>query len=250
MIIPRRRRNIPERKKILAMFVIADTHLSGGTDKPMTVFGSRWAGWTERLTENWTNTVKDTDTVIIPGDISWAMTLDEALPDFKLLDSLPGTKIIGKGNHDYWWNTVKKNEDFFAANGITTVKHLYNNSYEIEDMIVCGCRGWYYDEKNAPDNADYDKIAAREAGRLERSLKSAETLDPDKKRVVFFHFPPVFGAFVCRELIDIMHRYGVTECCYGHIHGKYDIPPEEEFEGITLRIVSADYLGFRPLGIN
>ena len=159
----------------MALFVIADTHLSESSEKPMSVFGSRWNGWTDKLCENWKNMVSESDTVIIPGDISWAMTLGEALLDLKLLDSLPGTKIISKGNHDYWWNTLKKNEEFYKANGITTVKHLYNNSYEVEDVILCGCRGWYYDEKNAPENADYDKIVAREAGRLERILKSAET---------------------------------------------------------------------------
>ena len=237
-------------RKEMALFVIADTHLSESSEKPMTVFGYRWNGWTERLCENWKNTVSENDTVIIPGDISWAMTLDEALADLKLLDGLPGTKIISKGNHDYWWNTLKKNEEFYKANGITTVKHLYNNSYEVEDVILCGCRGWYYDEKNAPENADYAKIVAREAGRLERSLKSAEVFGEGKRKLVFFHFPPVFGTFVCRELIDVMHKYGVTECFYGHIHGKYDAPFESEYEGITLRIISADYLEFNPYRIN
>ena len=234
----------------MAIFVIADTHLSEGSEKPMTVFGSRWDGWTERLCENWKNTVTENDTVIIPGDISWAMSLEEALPDLKLIDSLPGTKIIGRGNHDYWWATERKNSAFFNANGITTVKQLHNNSYEVENIVVCGSRGWFYDGKNAPANTDHAKIVAREVGRLKLSLDSAASLSPQKKRVVFLHFPPVFGQFVCREIIDLMHVCGITECYYGHIHGRYELQQETEYEGIVMRLISADYLGFMPYRIN
>ena len=234
----------------MALFVIADTHLSEGTEKPMDIFGWRWNGWTDKLCENWKNTVSEEDTVVIPGDISWAMTLEEAVPDLKLLDSLPGTKIIGKGNHDYWWNTLRKNEELFKANGITTVKHLYNNSYEVDGIVICGCRGWYYDEKNAPENADYEKIVAREAGRLRRSLESARGYGEGKRTVAFLHFPPVFGNFVCRELLDVMHEFGVKECYYGHIHGRYDCPQSEIYEGIEMIMVSGDYLDFKPLKIS
>lgn len=234
----------------MSLFVIADTHLSEAAEKPMDIFGYRWNGWTEKLCENWKSTVKDGDTVVIAGDISWAMTLDEAKKDFELLNSLPGKKLIGKGNHDYWWNTQKKTEDFFKANGFDTLNLLFNNAYETENAIICGCRGWYTDEKNSPENADYDKIVAREAGRLRLSLKYAEKLAPDKKRIVFFHFPPVFGDFICDELIAVLQEYGVTECYYGHIHGRYDIEPITEHEGITFRIISADYLDFKPLEIH
>ncbi len=233
----------------MSIFVIADTHLSESTEKPMDIFGSRWNNWTEKLCKNWVDTVKEDDTVIIPGDISWAMTLEEAKKDFALLNSLPGNKIIGKGNHDYWWNTLRKNEEFFASEGFHTLKLLFNNSYLVENTVICGCRGWYNDDKNAPANADYGKIVAREAGRLKLSLQSAEQYGEDKKRLVFFHFPPLFNEFVCREIIDVLKEYKITECFYGHIHGKYDIPQETEFEGIKFTLISADYLDFKPCKI-
>ena len=234
----------------MALYVIADTHLSQGTEKPMDIFGYRWNGWTEKLSDAWKSVVKDDDTVVIAGDISWAMTLEEAKADFAFLDALPGRKLIGKGNHDYWWNTQRKTEQFFKENGFTTLNLLFNNAYETENAIVCGCRGWYNDEKNSPENADYEKIVLREAGRLELSLKYAEKLGADKKKIVFFHFPPVFGDFVCKELIDVLHKYGVSECYYGHIHGRYDIDAQTEYDGISFRIISADYLNFKPLEIN
>ncbi len=234
----------------MALYVIADTHLSCGTEKPMDIFGVRWHNWTEKLTKNWTETVKEEDTVVIAGDISWAMNLQDAKEDFKLLNSLPGEKIIGKGNHDFWWNTLNKNEEFFKAEGITTVKHLYNNAYCVDDIAICGCRGWYSDEKTAPRNADYDKIVMREVGRLKRSLEAADAFGKEKRKVVFFHFPPVFGDFVCREIVDTLHQYGVKECYYGHIHGRYDLLPVTELEEISFTLVSADFLDFKPLKIS
>ena len=233
----------------MSLFVIADTHLSESSKKPMDIFGSRWNAWTEKLCKNWKSTVTENDTVVIAGDISWAMTLEQAKDDLILLDSLPGTKIIGKGNHDFWWNTMKKNEEFFAEAGITTVKHLYNNSYLVGDFVVCGCRGWYNDDKNSPKNADYDKIVAREAGRLKLSLESSKAYGDDKQRLVFFHFPPVFNGFVCEELVAVLQEYGIKQCYFGHIHGKYDIEQTVEYKGIRFSLVSADFLDFKPLQI-
>ncbi len=234
----------------MAIFVIADTHLSEVTEKPMDIFGHRWTNWTQRLCENWKATVGENDTVVIAGDISWAMSLEEAGDDLKLLDGLPGRKIIGKGNHDYWWNTLRKNEEFFKNEGIVSIEHLYNNSFLVEDTVICGCRGWYNDEKTSPRNADYAKIVAREAGRLKLSLDSAKIYPEDKERVVFFHFPPVFGGFVCDELVQILKDYGIKRCYYGHIHGKYDIPQTVNYDGIDFTIISADYLDFKPYKIN
>lgn len=233
----------------MSLFVIADTHLSERSEKPMDIFGYRWNGWTEKLCTNWKNTVSDGDTVVIPGDISWAMTLEEVREDLLLLDSLPGTKIIGKGNHDFWWNTVKKNEEFFKASGITTLNLLYNNSYFVDGKVICGCRGWYVDEKNAPENAEYEKVVMREAGRLERSLKSAESYCENAEKKVFFHFPPVFNGFVCEELVEVLKKHGVTDCYFGHIHGKYDIEQVNEYCGIKFTLISADYLNFKPFEI-
>ena len=215
----------------------------------MDIFGYRWKNWTEKLAEGWKKTVNENDTVIIPGDVSWGMSMEEAKADLMLLDGLPGKKIIGKGNHDYWWGTVSKIEDFFEKNGISSISILFNNAYLVENTVIAGCRGWYNDGKNAPDNSDYQKIVARETGRLRLSLNAARNYQQEARRLVFFHFPPVLGDFLCREIVDVLKEYGITECFFGHIHGRYDLPPSFEFEGIKFTIASADYLDFMPLKI-
>lgn len=203
----------------------------------------------EKICDNWKSTVCENDTVIVPGDISWGMTMEEAEDDLKRLASLPGEKIIGRGNHDYWWGTLSKMEKLFSDLGITSIKILHNNAFEREGVVICGSRGWYMDEKSAPRNADYDKIVAREAARLDMSLSAARTFGDEKRKLVFCHFPPVFEPFVCREIIDVLHKHGVSECFFGHIHGRYDVPPCTEFEGIRFTLISSDYLNFVPYRI-
>jgi len=235
----------------MSLYSIADLHLSHSADKPMDIFGSRWAGYTEKIAKNWRAVVNDDDTVIVPGDISWAMSLEEAAEDFAFIDSLPGKKLIGKGNHDYWWATMAKMHAFTEAHGFSTVDFLYNNAFVCEDFIVCGTRGWYVEERmqNARENADYEKIVAREAARLELSLKEAEALRADSGReiLVYMHFPPVFRGFVCRELVDVLHAHSVRRCYFGHIHGVYGVPRTSDFEGISMTLISADFLNFVPM---
>ena len=241
----------------MSIFALSDTHLSTLVDKPMDIFGYRWTDWDKKLIRGWLETVTDTDTVVIPGDISWGIDLTAAREDLLLINALPGKKLISHGNHDYWWSSAAKMNAFMKDNGIGTIGLLYNNAYAVEDRIICGTRGWYTDEKTAQSariKADYDKIVNRECVRLELSLKEAErinaTLTEKLPLTAFFHFPPVFGQYICRPLLDMLHAYGIKECYYGHIHGQYDVPPEAEFEGITFRIISADYLNFRPLKVN
>ena len=234
----------------MSLYSIADLHLSLSCDKPMDKFGSRWTGYTEKIEKRWRSIVNDDDTVIIPGDISWGIDLSEALADLKLIDSLPGRKIIGKGNHDYWWSTVTKMKAFFEENGITTIDFLYNNAHETPEAIIAGTRGWYVEEKlQVTENADYEKIVARENARLEMSLREAVKLkgDSDKPILVYFHFPPVFKHFRCGEFIDTMKKYGVKSCYFGHIHSNYLIPRSVECDGIMMTIISADYLDFVPM---
>lgn len=233
----------------MSVFTIADTHLSGGVEKPMDIFGPRWREWTRLLCENWRAAVGESDTVVIPGDVSWAMTLEEAEPDLRLLDSLPGTKLIGRGNHDYWWSTAAKIEKFFSEKGISSIKLLHNNAYFADGKIICGSRGWYTDEKTSPKDTDYKKIVSREAGRLKISLSAAEMYGEEAEKIVFFHFPPVFADFVCREIVDVLKNAEIRECYYGHIHGRYDLPQTTEFEGIRFTLISADYLNFNPYKI-
>jgi len=234
----------------MSLFSIADLHLSLSVDKPMDKFGSRWQGYTEKLEKRWRAVVTDEDTVIVPGDISWGIDLEEALADFKLIDSLPGKKIIGKGNHDYWWSTVTKMKAFFEEHSITTIDFLYNNAFETPEAIIAGTRGWYVEEKlQVTETADYEKIVARENQRLEISLRQAQRLrgDSDKPILVYFHFPPVFKSFRCDEFIETMKKYGIQKCYFGHIHSNYLIPRSVECDGILMTIISADYLDFVPM---
>ncbi len=237
----------------MSLYTIADLHLStyGETNKSMEVFGSRWADYMQRIESNWRRLVTDSDTVVVPGDISWALSLEEALSDLKFIDSLPGRKILGKGNHDFWWCTMKKHAAFFEKNEIKTISFLYNNAYECENYIIAGTRGWYNDDDatNAPDGVDFDKLTARERGRLKMSLAEAAKLReraPEKEIVVFMHFPPYWNGKASDGLIELLREYGIRKVYFGHIHGNYTVSPEFEYEGIRMSIVSADYLTFIP----
>ncbi len=236
----------------MSIYAIADLHLStlSTTDKSMEIFGQRWADYMQRLETNWKKLVSNEDTVIIPGDISWALSLDEAESDLKFIDSLPGKKILGKGNHDFWWCTMKKHSDFFQKHGISTISFLYNNAHETENIIIAGTRGWYHDEDaaNAPDNADFQKLTAREELRLRASLKEAVMLrgESNKEIIVFTHFPPFWNGKASDNIVSVLKEYGIKRLCYGHIHGNYTVSPNFEYEGIEMSIVSADYLGFTP----
>ena len=240
----------------MGLYVIADLHLSTNqeTDKPMSVFGKRWTDHTEKIIRNWKAIVTDDDTVIIPGDISWALTLEEAVSDLQLIDSLPGKKLLSKGNHDYWWTTAKKIRECFEAKNITTIDILYNNAHRVGDIIVAGTRGWYNDGSlKMPPNTDYDKLVNRENERLKFSLNAAKELCEENssiKTVVFFHFPPARAGFVCRPFIETLKEHGINECYYGHIHGDYLSPQTTHFEGISMTLISADYLNFVPFKIN
>lgn len=234
----------------MSLFVLSDTHLSLYNDKPMDVFGNRWQSYAEKLDRGWRSVITDRDTVVISGDVSWGISLEEAKLDLKYIDSLPGQKIISKGNHDYWWSTANKINKFFEENDIRTIKTLHNNSFTVDNVTVCGTRGWYSEEKNAPKDADYDKIVAREAGRLELSIQEGLKLSDDNDLCVFLHFPPVYKDYVCTELIDVLKKHNVKNVFYGHIHGVYNIPPTIEYEGIRFTITSADYLNFVPLLVN
>ena len=234
----------------MALFAISDLHLStaADTDKSMEVFGKKWAGYTERLEKNWRAVVSPDDTVVIPGDISWSISLAGTQSDFSFLHSLPGKKILGKGNHDFWWSTGTKMRAYLESLGYSDITFLHNNATFAEGRILCGTRGWF-SEDDGDEHGDYDKLVNREAVRLKLSLDEAKRLSvehPDAPLLVFFHFPPVWNGLICRPFVDLLHEYGVTECCFGHIHGVYTVPATTLFEGITFRFISADFLDFLP----
>ena len=238
----------------MSLYTIADLHLStfDKTNKSMEVFGKSWADYMTRIENNWRHLITDDDTVIIPGDVSWALSLEESESDMKFLDSLPGKKIIGKGNHDFWWSTMRKHQMFFDKHEIKSISFLFNNAYEDKEYIIAGTRGWYNDEDavNAPDNADFEKLTNRENLRLRTSLEAAKKLketSPDKEIIVFMHFPPFWNGKASDGLISLLKEYEVKRVYFGHIHGNYAVPPHFNYDGIDMHIISADYLKFVPM---
>ncbi len=224
----------------MSIFTIADTHLSFGTDKPMDVFGG-WSDYVYRLEKNWCKVVSDKDTVVIPGDISWAMSFAEAEKDFAFLHSLPGQKLIMKGNHDYWWNTKKKMDAFIEEKGFTSLHILHNNAYRVGDFALCGSRGWFYDAQTGNDK----KVILREAGRLEMSLQEAEKLGGEV--ILFLHYPPFMGQERCEEIMSVIKKHEVKRCFYGHLHGNFSFFHDGETVGGTkFSLISADFLEFCP----
>ena len=228
----------------MSLYCIADLHLSEASGKPMDVFGKSWQGYRNRIIDEWNACVGSDDTVVIPGDVSWGLTLDEAIPDLKMIDSLPGRKILIKGNHDLWWQSLTKISKALKDNGMETLSFLQNNAVRIGDYTVCGSRGWFNDGKKAPSGSDIKKITAREAIRLEMSLSDGEKKGGEK--YVFLHFPPVYGGFVCEPIISVLKKYGVSRIWYGHLHNVPDVPQTIYHDGIEMVMISADRLGFRP----
>ena len=229
------------RECTMSLYAIGDLHLSSSVNKPMDVFGSAWENYTSRIIEGF-STLGENDTTVLCGDLSWGMDLAQSLDDFKLIDSFPGKKIILKGNHDYWWNTVSKMKGFFESNGITSIDFLNNNCFEYgESAAVCGTRGWFYEEETGSEHDK--KIMNRELMRLEASLKAAG----EREKYVFLHYPPKFGSYTCVEILALFRKYGVKCCCAGHIHGKsLKYVFEGEYDGVYHKMVSADYVSFQP----
>ena len=237
----------------MSLYTIADLHLStfDKTNKSMEVFGKSWADYMTRIENNWRHLITADDTVIIPGDVSWALSLEEAESDLKFLDSLPGKKILGKGNHDFWWSTMSKHKAFFDKVGIESISFLFNNAHEVDNFIVAGTRGWYNDEDaaNAPDNTDFEKLTNRENLRLRASLQAARKLkenSPEKEIIVFMHFPPFWNGKASDVLISTLKEYDIKKVYFGHIHGNYTVEPHFIYDGIDMHIISADYLRFIP----
>ena len=226
----------------MSLFVLGDLHLSLGEDKPMDVF-SGWNDYVTRLENNWRRLITDEDTVVIAGDISWAMKLEETLTDFRFIHSLPGKKLFSKGNHDYWWSTKRKMDDYLQENGSTRFQILFNNAYLAGGYAVCGTRGWFL-ENDTPEDI---KVLNREAGRLRMSLEEAKKLGGEF--VVFLHYPPYYRGIECTEIMDVLLEYDVKKCYYGHIHGKKNFPLayEGEYKGIEFRLISCDKVEFTPV---
>ncbi len=225
----------------MALYAIGDTHLSLSAKKPMDVFGGAWTGYVEKLQRGFA-ALKQEDTVVLCGDLSWGMSLEEAREDFAFLDALPGgRKLLLKGNHDYWWTTAAKMERFFEENGFSTLKLLHNNCWFYGDVALCGTRGWFYEETGS------QKVFQRELIRLEASLKAAGEAE---RRLCFLHYPPLYQGYSCREIMQLLERYGVERCFYGHLHGgSHRLAVEGVRNGVDYRLVAADFVEFAPVKI-
>lgn len=227
----------------MALYAIGDLHLSLSAEKPMDVFGGNWVGYMDKL-KTGIQKITESDTTVLLGDLSWALSMEDAKDDFSWIDSIPGKKIILKGNHDYWWSTVAKFNRFCEDNGFSNQYILNNNHFLYEDWAICGTRGWFFEEDRSGEHDE--KIFKRELLRLEASLKSAG----DIRKMVFLHYPPIYKGYQCDEILQMLSEYGVSHCFYGHLHGaSHGLAMEGLWNGIDFRLVSADKLNFEPFRV-
>ena len=233
----------------MSIYAIGDLHLSFGTDKPMNVFGVNWENYEEKLKMYWNESINEEDTVLIPGDFSWATYLKDTFKDFEFLSRLNGKKILLKGNHDYWWTTLKSMRNFLEENNFLNIDFIFNSSIELEEIIVVGTRGWALN-----DTENSEKMLNRELSRLELSIKDAKQKNENKKIICMMHYPPINNNIIEKNeksaYIELMKKYGITQCIYGHLHGKSHIDAVEGcIDGVNLKLVSSDYIGFKPVKI-
>ncbi|MCQ2447557.1 MAG: metallophosphoesterase [Oscillibacter sp.] len=223
----------------MALYAMGDLHLSLNSNKSMEVFGPAWDNYTERIRVSLSELTAD-DVLVLAGDTSWGMSLEESEADFRFLEQFPCKKYILKGNHDYWWATAAKFKAFCEKNGFITMELLHNNCFFYGDYAICGTRGWFIEEEQKPHNA---KVLNRELMRLETSLAAAG----EKPILCFLHYPPLYQGYRCEEVLNLLRKYQVKQCCYGHLHGptiKRRI--EGTWEKTELSLISGDYLGFIP----
>ncbi|NLC88102.1 MAG: serine/threonine protein phosphatase [Clostridiaceae bacterium] len=232
----------------MSIYIIGDLHLSFSQDKPMSIFGPNWEEHTEKIKKDWKLKVNNEDTVILAGDFSWATYIEDTYEDFSYINSLPGKKIILKGNHDYWWTTLSSMKRYLEEKDINNVDFLYNNSFEIEGKIIVGTRGWAF-----TDTENSQKMLNREMARLELSIKNAIQKYGDEKEIIaIMHYPPISNSYMKNEytynsvFLDIMKKYNIKKCFYGHLHGSsHKDAIEGNIDGIEFKLISADYLDFK-----
>lgn len=227
----------------MALYAIGDLHLCLGVSKPMDIFGGNWVGYMDKLTESMSKITPD-DTTVLLGDLSWALDLAGAKADFSWIDQIPGRKIIIKGNHDYWWSTASKFYKFCQEHGFSDQLILNNNHYEYGEWALCGTRGWFFEEDVSGQHDE--KVFRRELLRLETSLKSAG----DRPKIVFLHYPPRYKGYECPEILELLQKYEVRRCFYGHLHGpSHKLAMEGLWDGVEYRLVAADFLNFMPFPV-
>ena len=227
----------------MALYAIGDLHLCLGAPKPMDIFGGTWVGYMDKLRDG-LSVIRPEDTTVLLGDLSWALDLSSAKADFAWINEIPGKKIILKGNHDYWWSTASKFYAFCRENGFENMQILNNNHFEYDGWAICGTRGWFFEEERSGQHDE--KIFKRELLRLEASLQSAGELP----KLVFLHYPPRYKGYICNEILELLKKYEVRRCFYGHLHGpSHKLAIEGLWDGVDYRLVSADRMEFSPLTV-
>jgi len=230
----------------LKVFAISDLHLSAKVDKPMNIFGGNWDNHLEKIKEDWQNKVSDDDIILMSGDFSWAMTLDDAMFDFNSISELKGKKVMIRGNHDYWWSSISRIREITDNNFYI----IQNDSIKIGDYVICGSRGWL-----TPGSTDFDsqdeKIYLREIERLRLSLKSAQKLKVDgDKLICMIHYPPFNARREASGFTELFESFNVDKVIYGHLHGK-ESRTDLFFtkNGIGYFLTSCDKLDFKLASI-
>lgn len=235
----------------MAIYAIGDLHLSFKENKPMDIFGENWKNHEEKIKKNWIENINDDDIVILPGDFSWAMHLEDTELDFKYLNELPGKKILIKGNHDYWWQTVTKMKELLKQINVKNVDFLNNTAIQYDNSLIIGTKGYNYSEQEKNE-----KLKNRELIRLNISIDYArENFDyENNEKICFFHYPPITKNTVqnnqTNEFIELLKSNGVHKCVYAHLHGFSQIVAfNGTYQGIEFKLVSSDYLNFIPYRI-
>ena len=227
----------------MALYAIGALLLCLGAPKPMDIFGGAWIGYMDKLNAG-RKVIRPEDTTVLLGDLSWAMGLENAKEDFAWINEIPGRKIILKGNHDYWWSTATKFNQFCRNHDFTNMHLQNNNCFDYEGWAICGTRGWFFEEERS--GIHDEKVFKRELIRLEASLKAAG----EKPKMVFLHYPPRYKGYHCQEILDLLKKYEVRRCFYGHLHGgSHKLAIEGLREDVDFKLVSADYIGFRPYNV-
>lgn len=233
----------------MAIYGISDLHLAKDIDKPMDVFGPAWDHYMERIEENWRAVIKEGDTVLVPGDISWATYISEVDKDFAFIESLPGTKLFSRGNHDYWWTTLRKMEIYISNKEFNSIKFVQNKATQVGDVIISGTRGWIL-PNDSEFSSDDQRIYDRELARIDLCISDIKRLDPDHnyKWVLMMHYPPITKTCLNNAMVTKITEAGIDLCVYGHLHALgHRLIVEDTVENTEFKCIAADYLKFEPL---
>ncbi len=231
----------------MKIFALSDLHLSFDCDKPMDIFGGKWEGYTDKIKDNWSKLVGEDDIVLVAGDISWAMRIEEAKKDLEWIGALPGKKIMIKGNHEYWWKSISAVRAILPE----SITAIQNDALKIGDFVFCGTRGWTVPDEFQKNFTEEDmKIYRREVQRLKLTLDSAKRLALGGEKIIaMMHYPPFLAGGVETEFTKLFEEFGVNSVIFGHLHGYTNCPRLTEINGVKYYFTSCDHTNMTPVFI-